>query len=180
MCIHVRVGACLVLAAVFCCGQRCELVSKEDDSLNKRAGPPVIHGAPFEVPAMVWKFLSPVVPQAVEIRYQWQWIQHPYPEHPFGAWVTSGETVECQEPSVDLIIPARTVQPRGWYQGKYTKLPWSKPKFHQVEFVIAWERNCRQTVLLSPRMLSRFRDHDAVLERSCGAPEKIHFIRRKN
>ena len=168
-----------VLVAMHCLGQRCELASKADDSLNKRVGEPVIQGKPFPVPAMTWRFSSAAPPEALEVRYHWQWIDYPYPEHPFGAWVTSTETVECRKTGLTLEVPARTVQPRGWYQGTYTALSWSKPKFHQVEFVIVWERNCRQTVMLSRRIVHKFRDHEAVLKRSCGALEEIQFVRKK-
>lgn len=157
--------------------EQCKFAGKDDETINPRMGQPVIEGQPFVVPLMNWRFESLSPPTIVEVRYQWQWIDYPYPEHPFGAWLTSEEMVECQMADLSLQVPAWTVRPRGWYKGKYTSLPWSKPRFHQVEFKIVWERNCSQTILLSPRMLGKFRDHDAVLKRSCGAPEEIKFIR---
>lgn len=168
----------LPLAMNLCHGQGCQLTSKADDTINKRVGPPVIQGTPFHVPAMQWRFLGGS-PQAVEARYQWQWIEYPYPEHPFGAWVTAGETVECPNPGAEMTVPAHTVQPRGWYKGTYTALPWSKPRFHQVEFVIIWERNCEQRLMLSPRTLLKFRDQEATIKRTCGVPESMHFIQKK-
>ena len=177
----------LVLARYWICfgiavcsyGQKCELAWKDDDTLNGRLGKPVIFGGAFKVPALAWKFESPTAPQSIEVRYQWLWIQYPYPEHAFGAWETGEETVACSELSLEMTIPAHTVQPRGWYKGKYTALPWLKPKFDQVEFVIVWDRNCEQRLMLGPKLLSNFRDHEAVLKRSCGAPEQIHFVRSK-
>ncbi len=167
-----------IIIVANCLGQRCEFVSKADDSINKRMGVPIIHGKPFPVPSLTWRFVGDVPPKLVEVRYQWQWIDYPYPDHAFGAWLTSGETVECREPSLRLEVPARAVQPRGWYQGTYTLLPWSKPRFHQVEFVVEWGRNCRHTVMLSPQLLEKFRDHDGVLPRSCGEPVEIRFVRK--
>lgn len=174
-------GAALatVLLAGSIMAEPCKFAGKDDATINPRMGQPVIEGQPFLVPLMNWQFESLGPPTIIEVRYQWQWIDYPYPEHPFGAWLTSEETVECQMTDLSLQVPAWTVRPRGWYKGKYTALPWSKPRFHQVEFKIVWERNCSQTLLLSPRTLEKFRDHDAVLKRSCGAPEQIRFVRKK-
>jgi len=159
--------------------EECKLTGKYDDSVNKRMGPPVILGQPFLVPAMKWRLESSAAPSLMEVRYQWQWIDHPYPEHPFGAWLTATETVGCQQPGLSFEVPEWTVRPRGWYKGKYTMAPWSKPRFHQVEVVIEWERNCRQTILLGPQVLAKFRDHEAALKKTCGAPVEIRFVRKK-
>lgn len=147
--------------------------------MNGRLGKPVIFGAAYEVPALVWRFLSPTAPESVEARYQWVWIQYPYPEHPFGAWESGEETLACSEPKLEIVVPSHTVRPRGWYSGTHTSLPWKKPKFDQVEFVITWDRNCQQRLMLDSKVLAKFRDHDAVLKRSCGAPEQIRFLRKR-
>lgn len=158
-------------------GQSCKLIEKSDDNFNR---PPVIEGQTINVAEMNWLFEAVGPPSVVEVRYQWEWIDYPYSEHPWGAWVTAREVVECQQTGLTLQVPARTVRPRGWYKGKYTSFPWSRPpRFHQVEFKVVWERNCSQTLLLSPKTLEKFRDHDAVLKRSCGAPEQIRFVRKK-
>lgn len=160
-------------------GQNCVMSSKDDDTINKHLGLPVLKGKPFAVPALTWKFESPTAPETVEARYQWQWIQFPYPEHAFGAWSDAEETVTCSEPGLEMSIPAHTVRPRGWYKGKHTALPGSKPRFYQIELVIVWERDCSQRLMLGPDLLAKFRNHDALLERSCGAPEEIRFVRKK-
>jgi hypothetical protein len=102
------------------------------------------------------------------------------PEHPFGAWLTATETVECQQPGLSFEVPEWTVRPRGWYKGKYTMASWSKPRFHQVEVVIEWKqkRDCRQTILLGPQVLAKFRDHEAALKKTCGAPVEIRFVQK--
>ncbi|MFN7542624.1 MAG: hypothetical protein ACK5TN_07515 [Acidobacteriota bacterium] len=170
----------LLFAMTLCVhGQKCELVGKDDDTLNRRLGKPVIFGPAFEVPALAWRFQSPTAPASIEARYQWLWIQYPYPQHAFGAWESGEETIACAEPSLEMVVPSHTVRPRGWYSGTHTSLPWKKPKFDQVEFVIMWDRNCQQRLMLSPKVLAKFRDHEAVLKRSCGAPELIQFVPKK-
>ena len=141
---------CVLWLLIAACAhaQKCELVGRDDDTLNGRLGKPVIFGAAYEVPALVWRFLSPTAPESVEARYQWVWIQYPYPEHPFGAWESGEETLACSEPKLEIVVPSHTVRPRGWYSGTHTSLPWKKPKFDQVEFVITWDRNCQQRLML--------------------------------
>lgn len=158
--------------------QNCSMTGSADDTLNKKLGPPVIFGQSISIPSMVLHFDAQdgSTPQSVELRYQWQWIQYPYPEHSWGAWVTSSETVECNSPGANLTVPARTVAPRGWYKGKYTALPWRKPKFQQIEMVVAWEANCSQRVMLDDQLLKKFQNSDAVLKKSCGEPIETKFI----
>lgn len=173
LCVFGLMASCATMAG------QCRFAGKYDDSVNKRMGPPIIQGRAFIVPSMKWRFESSAPPNVLEIRYEWQWIDHPYPEHPFGAWLTASETVECRPIGASLEVPEWTVRPRGWYNGKYTMLPWSKPRFHQVEVVIEWDRNCRQTVLLSPQALAKFREHEAIVTKSCGVPEEIKFLRKR-
>lgn len=159
-------------------GQECREIGSTDDTLNKKLGEPVIFGKSAFIPSMAWHFESKdqSYPQSVEFRYQWQWIQYPYPEHAWGAWVTSSETVKCISSGENLTVPPHTVKPRGWYEGKHTFLPWRKPKFIQVEMVVNWELNCTQRVMLDNKLLNKFKDNEGILTKSCGAPVKPKFI----
>ncbi len=145
--------------------------------LNERLGEPVIEGVPFIVPAMTWRFLNAAAPELVTPRYQWEWIKFPYPDRPFGAWNVAEEVFSCNAPTIEMRIPSYTVKPRGWYKGKYTALAWQKPRFHQVELTVTWERDCSQTIFLGQKQLKKFQDHVATLKRSCGRRESIIFIK---
>jgi hypothetical protein len=98
-------------------------------------GPAVIFSDPVIVPAFRLHFIDeksgqPVIPYEINIAYGWKWLEYPYPEHSWGAWSGASDIVECIKPSAETLVPEFEVQPRGWYDGKYTKFPFSgKPKF---------------------------------------------------
>ena len=175
-----RIGlilVCLLWGASY--GQSCVLSWKDDSMLNERLGEPVIEGNSFIVPALTWHFLSAKAPELVTPRYQWEWIKFLYSDRPFGAWLVGEEVFECTAPSLEMTVPSHTVKPRGWYKGKYTESTGQKPRFHQVEFKVTWERDCSQTIFLKPKQLKKFQDHIAVLKRGCGVVEPITFIKKK-
>lgn len=62
---------------------------------------------------------------------------------------------------------------------RHTAAPWTKPKFNQVELVIVWERDCEQRVMLGSRLLTRFSNHMGILQRSCGSPTPVRFIKKE-
>ncbi len=169
---------CLLWGSSSGYGQSCVLSWKDDSMLNKRLGEPVIEGVSFTVPAMTWRFISEKAPELVTPRFQWEWVEFPYPDRPFGAWNVGEEVFECAAPSLEMTVPSHTIKPRGWYKGKYTSLPGQKPRFYQVEFKITWERDCSQTIFLSPKQLKKFQDNFAVLKRGCSGRE-FTFVKKK-
>jgi hypothetical protein len=115
----------------------CTCVKEPEASRGKA----VIFGEPVEVPALSFRFVrqetgEPLQPGSVRIFYSWRWIEYPYQEHPWGVWSSESEVFECQASGSRLEAPSRTVRPRGWYAGKYTKWPWvwssGKPRFEEV------------------------------------------------
>lgn len=103
--------------------------------LSLREGPksvdnPVTFGDPFTVSAITINFVSadthePLVPDKVDVFYIWNWLEYPYPEHSWGAWSNAYDIIQCEPINTPrLVIPSRTVLPRGWYKGFYTWFPW--------------------------------------------------------
>ena len=124
-------------------------------------GKAVIFGEPVYVPALSFAFVQqetglPVHPEWVKVFYSWEWIEYPYQEHPWGAWSTASEVWECQATGSKLEVAARTVRPRGWYAGKYTKWPWpKKPRFEEVSLRISMGGSRMNTFSFKPKELKR-------------------------
>jgi len=150
-------------------GGNCSLYGTDDAT----RGSPVIFGKQFAVPALRFRFLDkktgrPFVPKMVNVHYLWLWIEHPYPEHDWGAWSDAEDWVQCSSKTQDdLIVPARTIQPRGWYSGRYTFFPWRQPKFDRLEIVIEHGQGCGPILTVKARDLDRFRDATAILKVPC-------------
>ena len=162
-------------------GWNCSLYASEE----RNRGNPVIFGKQFAVPALRFRFLDekrgqPFVPKMVNVHYYWLWIEYPYSEHAWGAWSDAEDWVQCSTKSQDdLIVPARTIQPRGWYSGRYTFFPWRQPKFDRLEIVIEHAR-CAPRLIVEARDLDRFRDATAIVKLLCAARPEVEFQRRSN
>lgn len=146
------------------------------ESVDAVRGKPLIYGEEYKIPALHFNFVEKgsdhkVIPQAIHVHYYWQWIQYPYPEHEWGAWVDAEELVSC---SIDqtgrLTVPEIIVRPRGWYDGKYVHFPWSKkPRFDRVEIVI--ERGSDfPRIVIKKTELSKYLDAVATVPLSSGPP----------
>ena len=123
---------------------------------DKLRGPAVIFGDFISVPAFRLRFVDSITgqllrPAAVAIAYGWRWLEYPYSEHPWGAVSVASDVTECTEIKSDEIeVPAFEVKPRGWYDGKYAKLPFSRrPSFDGID-IVAGLPLCRPRVTITP------------------------------
>ena len=117
------------------------------------AKPPRISGAPVHIPRFHLRVLDGKGQRSagakVIIRFVWEWIEYPYPEHPFGAWSDAYQLTQCvtdASGSVELVDVR--VQPAGWYDGKYL---WSLtgkrlPRFKSVDVSVHSRRICHFTM----------------------------------
>jgi len=131
---------------------------------------PVIFGDRFLVPAMRIHFVvgnseTPLPNSGVAIKYGWRWLGYPYPEHGWGAWLDAADQLECESGREGWIdVPSHEVKPRGWYDGKYTRFPWSRhPHFTEVEIVAVTSHGGSARTKLGARDLTRFADSDLVI-----------------
>jgi len=116
-------------------------------NMAEHPGPAVIFSDPVVVPSFRIHFIDeksakPVVPLEITISYGWKWLEYPYPEHPWGAWSEASDIVECFEPSTEILVPEFVVKPRGWYDGKYARFPFSKkPAFTDIVIGFKIDKN---------------------------------------
>lgn len=121
--------------------------------------PPVIFGKDYHVPALHLRFVDaktgkPIVPKVVNVQYFWEWLEYPYPEHGWGVWSEVEDWIKCTTGGDnDVIVPARTVKPVGWYNGKYTKFPFTLfgstlPHFDHLEIVVVLKKGGWQDALI--------------------------------
>jgi hypothetical protein len=152
------------------------------------SGKPVIFGKVFHAPELHMRFVraerdEPIVPDEVDIRYFWEWFEYPYPEHDWGVWSEAEDWVKCTSGGDDqLVVPARDVKPAGWYDGKYTKFPYTltgnkNPRFSHVVVDVVFG-NCRPRFEIPARELDRYRDVIATLKLPCQWPVEVDFEKR--
>lgn len=149
-------------------------------------GEPVIFGKEFQVPELHMRFVDaatgkPVIPKVVDVHYYWLWLEWPYPEHDWGAWSDAEDWVKCATGSDQLVVPTHRVKPRGWYNGKYTKFPYTlsgskEPKFDRLEIVFETE-NCAPRLIVPARDIRRFKDRTAVVKLPCAGWAEVEFER---
>ncbi len=187
------ISACLfLLACVVCCSQVANAQTQGgegpcsfDGSDDLKRGKPQIFGKDFLVPPLHLRFVrketgKPVIPKIVHVSYGWKWIEYPYPEHSWGAWSDAGEAFQCSTGgSNELVVPARTVKPRGWYDGKYTRFPHNlsgskRPKFDGVVIVVEFD-NCRPRLVISAGELDDYKGTAATLKLPCTWPVEVQF-----
>ena len=116
-------GRCLP-PAERCLGKDCE------------RGKPIIFGKAYDVPRLRLRLLDentnkPLAGVPLTVRYQWEWLEYPYPEHPFGAWSGESYLAECVTDGGGLVeVEKYRVVPHGWYKGFYSI--GHKPRFTSV------------------------------------------------
>jgi hypothetical protein len=133
----------------------------------------VVFGKEFRVPELRMRFVDaetgkPVIPKAINVHYYWQWVEWPYPEHAWGAWSDAQDWVKCTTDDDQLVIPAHTVKPRGWYNGKYIKFPYTlsgskDPKFDRLEIVFEFEKGAPR-LIINEKELVRYKGVTAVVK----------------
>lgn len=141
-------------------------------------GPAVLFSAPVVVPAFRLRFVDSesgktLVPSKVSLAYGWRWLEHPYPEHAWGAWSEASDLMECLEPAGEIDVPEVEVRPRGWYDGKYIWFPYpKKPSFTGVDIVIELA-NCTPRAGISPKQTSKLKGRVAVFAVNCRGESKL-------
>jgi hypothetical protein len=132
--------------------------------------PAVIFGAKYSVPAMRIRLLDgvsgqPLDPKAITLNFSWEWLEYPYSEHAWGAWSEAADRLECALDSDGwLEVPPHEVEPRGWYDGKYTRWPWPRrPHFTGVGIVAITRRGLFARPRIDVRDLLKFRRADLVI-----------------
>ena len=143
---------------------------------------PLIYGEKYKVPALHVRFVKlgtnePIIPDRISLYYTWEWIEYPYPEHAWGAWDGSHDSIDClPQMNNELTVPPYEVVARGWYDGKYTRVPWpKKPRFAYLEFRVFFSDSCHRAFLLSKRQLDMFKKKVAVMPLSCRAVDDVRF-----
>ena len=159
----------------------CVLRAAEDES----RGTPVIFGPVVTVPELRFRFVDRVSGLNVKLRdvnvnYHWKWIQYPYPERDWGVWSDGRDWVECvTQMQSEVRVPPFTVKPRGWYDGKYAKFPWTKRlKFDRLEIVFEYGQ-CAPRLIVKSSDLQRFAGAIAVVQLPCAARAEVQFERKK-
>ena len=155
----------------FCSANSCQLAYRAG---NNDMGPAKLFGIPVTIPAFRLHFVDEkssqsVTPTKISINYNWKWLEYPYPEHSLGAWSDVSDTIECLEPGAETLVPEFTVRPRGWYDGKYIKFPFTitgskHPSFTGIGIVMH-DVGCNKTrwVILSPKDVSRLKKNNSVI-----------------
>lgn len=149
---------------------------------------PVIFGKDFQVPELHMRFLDaetrkPLIPKVVNVHYYWLWLEWPAPEHAWGAWSDAQDWIKCTTGGDDqLVVPARTVKPRGWYNGKYTKFPYTlsgskEPKFDRLEIVFEFEKGAPR-LIIDRKDLNRYQDAVAVVKLPYAGHAEVQFEKR--
>jgi hypothetical protein len=132
--------------------------------------PAVIFGKHYRVGPMRIRLIDgenglPLENKGITIVYGWRWLEYPYSEHAWGAWNETGDKLSCQLDSNGWIeAPVHEVQPRGWYNGKYTRWPWpKKPNFNGILIVAHTSRGLTARAGVQPNNLHKFEANDLVV-----------------
>ena len=76
-------------------------------------------------------------------------------------------------------VPSHEVQPRGWYDGKYTRFPWPRrPQFTGIE-IVAVTKGGFARAHLDPRDLKRFAGFDLIIQVSNGWRTRLKWEPKK-
>lgn len=171
---------------VFAQDKGCHLMVKaEENGLISLDGQPLgaalIFSGRVTIPSFRLRFVDKrtgtfVRPSEITLAYGWKWLQYPYPEHSAGAWSTASDLVSCVEPeSGQTIVPSFEVTPRGWYDGKYTKFPFSqKPAFSGID-VSAVFPGCSPRVTMKPGDARALKGRTVVVKVSCQGDSTIVY-----
>lgn len=160
----------------------CQITSRPEEhgvfGRGKPLGPAKLFSDPVIIPAFQLRFIDgktkkDVTPSKIRFEYGMRWLEYPYPEHSWGVWTYVRDVVECIEPGTETLIPKFIVQPRGWYDGKYVKFPFTGKRPSFTGIVIAIEVGCGNTnnktwATLSPKESSKIKNNQLVtIEVNC-------------
>ena len=141
---------------------------------------PVIFGDEFDVPGLNIRFVrkntgEPLIPDEITLFYMWNWLGEPYEDAVWGRWNSAIERVKCTTNGQSSItIPPYTVRPRGWYDGRYTRFPFTllgsqRPRFDHIEISIQFG-DCRRRWLIGADDLEPYEGNIAIFNLACGGP----------
>ena len=147
-------------------------------------GEAVVFGKEYKVPDLKIQVLDKVsgrllTPKAIDVFYIWDWFEYPATDHPFGTWDQSSEIIHCADyQNGDIIIPAYTVKPRGWYNGVYARLPWpKKPQFKHLEINVYLPQCTVPRIKIEPGELKQYQRNQAVWRVSCKEIVEVLFLK---
>lgn len=155
--------------------------AEENGIFGKGGNPPgaaVIFAASVAIPAFHLRFVDSksgqqLTPTKVSVAYGWRWLEYPYPEHSWGTWSEASDLVECEPPSAELEIPEFEVRPRGWYDGKYNRFPFTKkPTFTGIGVVIQLG-GCTTRATITPKEAAKLKSRFAVFKANCAGESII-------
>lgn len=164
----------------------CKVEVKAEDngalsSNGKPRGPAVVFGDAVTVPLFRLRFVDAktgrvLKPTKVTIGYGWKWLEYPYPEHLWGALSEASDVVSCAEITGDEIeVPEFEVKPRGWYNGKYAKFPFSKgPSFTGLG-ITATLPECTPRVTIPPKAARDLQGKVAVVKVACRSESTVSY-----
>ena len=106
----------------------------------------------------------PLAHRGITVAYSWRWLEFPYPEHDWGASTETADRLPCELDAEGWIQTlAHEVAPRGWYAGKWTRLPWPRPPEFTAVSITAVTTGGFARVSLTLRDLARFEVYDLVV-----------------
>jgi hypothetical protein len=161
----------------------CELfAAAEENPLGGKQSDPVIFGKPYGVPDLHLQFEEDgnvMRPSKIAVYYIWNWLEYPYPDHPFGVWSSAHDWFNCNVgENGKLTVPSFTVKPRGWYKGFYIYFPWpKKPHFDHVELTLHVE-GCAPKLQIDAEDLKRYTGARAIVKVSCNSPQVTVAFRK--
>ncbi|HEY6413199.1 MAG TPA: hypothetical protein VIX42_05905 [Edaphobacter sp.] len=153
-------------------------VSTAGNPSDSRAGqPPSIFGKEVIVPPMHVRFVDgltgkPLTPSFITVNYGWHWLEYPYPEHAWGAWMDISDRYTCEATEAGSIkVPEHIVRPRGWYTGRYKRTP----VFTDVEIVAMDQAGLAARAHIKKGEFNKLRSNDLILRITDGwQVEKIY------
>jgi hypothetical protein len=164
----------------------CKLDVKAEDngalsSNGKPRGLAVLFGDPVTVPIFRLRFVDiktgqVLKPTRVTIAYGWKWLEYPYPEHLWGALSEASDVVSCTDITGDEIeVPAFEVKPRGWYDGKFAKFPFSRgPSFTGLG-ITATLPQCTPRVTIPPKAARDLQGKVAIIKVACRSESTVSY-----
>ena len=151
---------------------KCELALP--NGVSAPEGPAVFTGTDYKVPNLRFRFVNwpHEPPSLVRVFYGWQWWEYPYPNHPRGVWSDANDIVECTSFGPEqILIPSYNVKPKGWYSGRYARVP----RFNHIEVGFETKVCGSPRLIFSKREVEMFKDHVANVSFTCGGIATYKF-----
>jgi len=158
--------------------QDCVHIEKDRKCVKKS---PVIEGKRYVVPGLRIRFFNQdqkrFVSQArTTLRFNWEWLEYPYPDKLRGAWSDASSTSSCiTNNNGQIDSPKLTIVPTGWYKGFFSFN--MKPRFVSIFVALdreaSPERTCSGETSLSIKELEDCKRRgtcDLIVKFGCSMP----------